>query len=126
MLTTTAAFGGYSVRDTDEALAFYRDVLGVDAREAPMGVELHVTGGAPIFLYGKNDHEPASFTVLNFEVPDIDAAAEELAAAGVELLRYEGLHQDERGIARGREAGYGPDIAWFADPSGNVLSILRS
>jgi catechol 2,3-dioxygenase-like lactoylglutathione lyase family enzyme len=125
MLTTTGAFSGFSVSDQAAALAFYRDTLGVDVVETGMGLELRLGGDTHVFVYPKDDHVPATYTVLNFEVSDIDAAVDELAAAGVEVLRYEGAYQDEKGIARGKAAGMGPDIAWFTDPAGNVLSVLN-
>lgn len=128
MLTTRSAFSGFSVDDTEAAHAFYRDTLGLDVREAAMGgmLELHITGGAPILVYPKDDHRPAAYTVLNLVVADIDVAADELRAAGVQLLRYPGSHQDEKGIARSDDPARGPSIAWFADPAGNVLSILEA
>ena len=124
MVTTVDGFSGFSVDDVPKALAFYRDTLGLDARENDMnGIELHV-GATRVFVYPKPNHEPATFTVLNLVVPDIDAAADELAAAGVELARYDGMPQDERGIMRGTATGDGPDIAWFTDPAGNVFAII--
>jgi len=89
-----------------------------------MGLELHL-GATHVFIYPKDDHVPATFTVFNFEVADIDAAVDELVAAGVVLERYEGAPQDEKGIARGKAANMGPDIAWFTDPAGNILSVLN-
>jgi catechol 2,3-dioxygenase-like lactoylglutathione lyase family enzyme len=124
MLTTTGGFSGFSVSDQAAALAFYRDALGLDCTETPMGLNLKL-GGVNVFIYPKPDHVPATFTVLNFEVPDIDAAVDELTAAGVLLERYEGAHQDDKGIARGKAAGFGPDIAWFLDPAKNVLAVLN-
>ncbi|MEO8263084.1 MAG: VOC family protein [Pseudolysinimonas sp.] len=125
MLTTTGAFSGFSVDDQAAALVFYRDTLGVEVVDNGMGLELNLGGTTNVFVYPKDDHAPATFTVLNFEVADIDVAVDELKAAGVELLRYEGAHQDDKGIARGKSSGYGPDIAWFTDPAGNVLSVLN-
>jgi len=126
MLTTTGAFSGFSVDDQAAALAFYRDVLGVDAVETGMGLELRLGGTSTVFVYPKADHVPATFTVLNFEVADIDVAVDELGAAGIELTRYEGAFQDEKGVARGKAANRGPDIAWFTDPAGNILSVLSN
>ena len=126
MLTTTGAFSGFSVDDLDKALVFYRDTLGVKATKNRMGLQLDVTGGAPIFVYDKPNHVPAEFTVLNFEVADIDTAVDELVAAGVEIQKYPGTNQDEKGIARGKAAKRGPDIAWFLDPAGNILSVLTN
>ncbi len=125
MLTSTGAFSGFSVDDQAAALAFYRDVLGVDIEETPMGLQLRLPG-ATVFLYEKVDHLQATFTVLNFDVPDIDVAVAELNAAGVEMQHYPGMPQDERGILRGKAAGMGPDIAWFTDPAGNILSVLSA
>jgi predicted enzyme related to lactoylglutathione lyase len=124
MLTTADAFSGFSVEDTETALAFYRDTLGLDAELGEMGIIEFRLGGAHVIVYPKADHEPATFTVLNFLVPDIDAAVDELEAAGVALERYPGMPQDERGVLRGRAAGQGPDIAWFTDPSGNIFAII--
>lgn len=124
MVTTVDGFSGFSVDDVPTALAFYRDTLGLDAHENDMGaLELNV-GSTRVFVYPKPNHEPATFTVLNLVVPDIDAAADQLAAAGVELARYPGMPQDERGIMRGTSTGDGPDIAWFSDPAGNIVAII--
>jgi catechol 2,3-dioxygenase-like lactoylglutathione lyase family enzyme len=123
MLTYDGTFSGFSVDDTEAATAFYRDKLGVEVVDDGMGLQLKLPGGS-VFIYQKDDHVPATFTVLNFRVADIDAAADELAAAGIELERYPGMPQDEKGIMRGKAANQGPDIAWFTDPAGNVLSIL--
>jgi catechol 2,3-dioxygenase-like lactoylglutathione lyase family enzyme len=123
MLTYDGSFSGFSVDDQAAALAFYRDKLGVEVEDTGMGLRLRLPDGS-VFIYAKDDHVPATFTVLNFEVADIDAAADQLAADGIELERYPGMPQDEKGIMRGKAANMGPDIAWFTDPAGNVLSIL--
>jgi catechol 2,3-dioxygenase-like lactoylglutathione lyase family enzyme len=123
MLTYDDTFSGFSVDDQAATLDFYRDKLGVEVVDEGMGLQLRLPGG-PVFIYQKDDHVPATFTVLNFRVADIDAAADELTAAGIELERYPGMPQDEKGIMRGKAANMGPDIAWFTDPAGNVLSIL--
>jgi predicted enzyme related to lactoylglutathione lyase len=127
MLTTHHAFSGFSVDDIAAAKSFYGDVLGLDAEDGEMG-NLRVTlpGGHEVFIYPKEDHEPATFTILNFVVGDIDGAVDELNAVGVvtKIYRDPDFNTDEKGIARGRAAGYGPDIAWFRDPAGNVLSVL--
>jgi catechol 2,3-dioxygenase-like lactoylglutathione lyase family enzyme len=123
MLTYDGSFSGFSVDDQAAALAFYRDKVGVEVEDTGMGLRLRLPGGS-VFIYAKDDHVPATFTVLNFEVADIDAAADQLAADGIELERYPGMPQDEKGIMRGKAANMGPDIAWFTDPAGNVLSIL--
>jgi predicted enzyme related to lactoylglutathione lyase len=125
MLTTTHGFSGFSVDDIAAAKEFYGGVLGLGVTENAMGIlEIALPGGARVMAYPKQDHEPAGFTVLNLAVADIDIAVDELEAAGVTLERYEGMAQDGRGVVRGRAAGHGPDIAWFTDPAGNILSVL--
>ncbi|GAA2223849.1 VOC family protein [Herbiconiux moechotypicola] len=127
MVTSTHGFSGFSVRDTAEAERFYRDVLGLEVQPNEMGIlGITLPGGATVMAYPKGDaHSPASFTILNLVVPDIDAAVDELTAAGVVFERYDTMPQDEKGIGRGKAAGMGPDIAWFLDPSGNILSVLE-
>jgi len=122
MFTKTKAFSSFAVPDLDAARSFYSDTLGLEVSDGPMGVlALELEGDRTILVYPKPDHEPANYTILNFPVEDVDAAVDELTARGVELERYEGFDQDERGIARGD----GPDIAWFKDPAGNVLAVLK-
>jgi catechol 2,3-dioxygenase-like lactoylglutathione lyase family enzyme len=119
-------FSGYSVDDVGRARAFYRDVLGFDVADTQMGgLDLPIGSGGHVFLYPKPDHQPATYTVLNIPVDDIDAAVAELRGRGVTLERYVGL-TGEDGIARGKAAGRGPDIAWFRDPAGNILSVLQN
>ncbi|MFJ6171874.1 VOC family protein [Curtobacterium sp. NPDC092190] len=121
MVDATTAFSGFSVRDVPGARAFYEGVLGLPVSEDHGMLVLHVGSGAGVLVYPKGPaHEPASFTVLNFPVPDVDAAVDELSVKGVTFLRYEGV-TDERGVNRHG----GPLIAWFTDPSGNVLSVLE-
>jgi catechol 2,3-dioxygenase-like lactoylglutathione lyase family enzyme len=124
MVSFHQPFSGFSVVDVPAALGFYRDTLGLDAREGEMGIgEIHLGGGHVVIAYPKGDaHEPASFTVLNLPVDDVGAAVAELADAGVHFLRYDGMPQDEHGVMR----GHGPDIAWFTDPSGNVFSVIAA
>jgi len=126
MLTVQSAFSGFSVDDIDTAERFYRDTLGLKVTRDDMGsLQLDVTGGTPVFVYPKGDgHQPASYTVLNLVVPDVAAAADQLAQSGVQLERYEGFDQDERGIVHSTDPDQGPTIAWFTDPAGNVLSIM--
>ncbi|MBN9607481.1 MAG: VOC family protein [Actinomycetales bacterium] len=123
-------FSGFSVRDVDEARAFYRDVLGLTTHDSPMGAfELELPGSTErVFVYGKGEgHSPATYTVLNLVVPDIDAAVDALEAAGGHLERYESMPvQDARGIARSTDPADGPTIAWLLDPSGNVVSFIES
>jgi predicted enzyme related to lactoylglutathione lyase len=122
MFKDSKAFSGFAVKDIDAAKRFYGETLGLDAREGPMGMlELHLAGGTTVLVYPKEDHVPATYTILNFPVTDVDAAVDKLVAAGVKMERYGAdFGQDEKGIARGQ----GPDIAWFTDPSGNILSVL--
>lgn len=122
MLGDSAAFSGYSVSDLQAARAFYRDTLGLDvAEDRDMGLlTLNLAGGTTVMLYAKDTHQPATFTVLNFPVPDVDEAVDQLSAKGVVFERYDGFGQDEKGIARGT----GPTIAWFTDPAGNILAVL--
>ncbi|MGH2356434.1 MAG: VOC family protein [Candidatus Limnocylindria bacterium] len=122
MLRDSDAFSGYSVDDIGRAKEFYGTTLGLDVEEQPQGLELKLRGGAHVFLYPKDNHQPATYTVLNFPVVDIEKAVDELTARGVMFERYEGIGADERGIARD---DYGPAIAWFTDPAGNILSILE-
>ena len=122
MFRETKAFSGFAVDDVAKAREFYGETLGLETSDGPMGLlTLHLAGEWPVLVYPKPDHTPATFTVLNFPVDDVDAAVDELTARGVTFERYEGYGQDERGIMRGN----GPDIAWFRDPAGNVLSVLR-
>lgn len=123
MVTTTDVFSGMSTDDLAASEAFYRDVLGFEVEQTQNGLSVR-GGGHAVFLYPKPDHEPAGYTALYLAVPDIDAAVDELTAAGVTFERYEGMAQDEKGIARGRSVGRGPDIAWFTDPAGNILAVL--
>ncbi len=124
MLTNSKAFSGFAVDDLDKAREFYGEVLGIRITVEDMGfLTLHLSGGdRPTLVYPKPDVVPANYTILNFEVSDIDEAVTELASRGVEFERYEAFDQDERGIARGD----GPPIAWFKDPSGNILSVLQN
>lgn len=127
MLEHSRTFGGISVDDVEAARAFYGGVLGFPTHDEMGGLRVELPGGAELWVYGKPDHEPATFTVLNFVVPDIDVAVAELNGAGIETKIYpdEDFPTDERGIARGRAVNQGPDIAWFRDPAGNVLAVLQ-
>jgi predicted enzyme related to lactoylglutathione lyase len=129
MLKDSNAFSGFSVDDIAKAKDFYGNVLGLTVEELPdMGLTLKLKG-ANVFVYPKPDHQPASFTVLNFEVADIDAAIDELVAAGVTFEHYDNMPapQDEKGVLRNDgDPSQGPKgIAWFKDPAGNVLSVLQ-
>ncbi|MFD0265020.1 VOC family protein [Streptomyces sp. NPDC127106] len=123
MLADSRAFSGFSVRRIEDVKDFYGSTLGLRVSEDGGMLFLHLAGGNDVLLYPKDDHEPATFTVLNFPVPDIDAAVDGLVERGVAFERYEGFDQDEKGIAR--ENGGGPEIAWFKDPAGNILSVLK-
>ena len=126
MFENTKAFSGFSVDDIGAAKAFYGETLGIRVTEEDMDIlVLHLASGNDVFVYPKPDHVPATFTILNFEVDDIDKYVDELAARGVTFERYEGMNQDDKGVARGIAAGMGPDIAWFTDPAGNILSVLH-
>ena len=123
MFRDSPAFSGFAVPDLEQARGFYGGTLGLDARTGEMGTfELHLGGGTVVFVYEKPDHVPATYTVLNFPVQSVEAAVDALAVAGVEMQRYPGFGQDERGISRGN----GPTIAWFTDPAGNILSVLET
>jgi catechol 2,3-dioxygenase-like lactoylglutathione lyase family enzyme len=122
MLGDAKAFSGFAVDDLEAARRFYGETLGVELDEEGRGLGLRLGGGGTVFVYPKPDHRPAEFTVLNFPVADIDAAVDDLVARGIEMKRYEGFGQDERGIAKPMG---GPRIAWFEDPAGNVLSVLE-
>src|ERR1700729_3200172 len=124
MIKAQASFSGVSVDDLEKAKEFYTKILGLELRDEEMGLQFKLPGGGRLFIYEKDNHEPATFTVLNFVVGDIDEAVDELVKLGVKLEKYEGFHQDEKGIARGIAAKMGPDIAWFKDPAGNILSVL--
>ena len=120
MLGKTKAYSGFSVDDIPAAKRFYQETLGLEVSEENGMLTLHLGGGAGVLVYPKPDHTPATFTILNFPVEDIDAAVDELTRRGVEFQRYEGSSQDEKGIQREN----GPPIAWFTDPAGNILSVL--
>jgi len=128
MFKNSPAFSGFSVDDIDVATAFYGETLGLDVSTNEMGIlDVSLSTGGHVIIYPKGpDHVPATFTVLNFPVDDIDAAVDALVAAGVTFERYDGMHQDDKAISRGKAAGQGPDIAWFTDPAGNILSVLSS
>ena len=126
MLEDSKAFSGFSVDDIAAAKRFYGDTLGLTVTEANGMLSLVTAGDRVTLIYPKGEqHVPANYTILNFPVDDIDAVVEELAARGVEMSVFPGMPQDDKGIMRGRAAGQGPDIAWFSDPAGNVLSVLQ-
>ena len=124
MFKNTRAFSGFSVNDLQKAKEFYSGVLGLEVVDNPMGlIELRIAGGNNIIIYPKPNHIPATFTILNFPVENINEAVDQLTLKGVSFEQYEGeIKTDEKGICRSTQ---GPDIAWFKDPAGNILSVLQ-
>ena len=121
MFANTKAFSGFAVDDLQKAQAFYGETLGLKTSEEYGLMTLHLAGDRDTLIYPKQDHTPATYTILNFPVDDIEMAVDELAARGVRFERYDDSGQDEKGISRGE----GPYIAWFKDPAGNLLSVLQ-
>ena len=123
MLKDTKAFSGFSVNDVQKAKEFYGQTLGLDVSESYGLLQLHIAGGTTILMYPKENHTPATFTILNFPVDNIEQAVDDLARRGVHCESYHesDLVTDEKGIFRGE----GPKIAWFKDPAGNILSVLE-
>ena len=121
MLADSRAFSGFAVDDIERAREFYGGTLGLETSEQNGLLTLHLAGERPTLVYPKPDHEPASYTILNFPVDDIGSVVDALTERGVRFERYDGLEQDERGVMRGG----GPLIAWFTDPAGNILSVLE-
>jgi catechol 2,3-dioxygenase-like lactoylglutathione lyase family enzyme len=121
MFAKTEAFSGFAVDDLDRAQQFYGETLGLETSVEHGLMTLHLAGERPTLVYPKPNHTPADYTILNFKVDDVESAVDELAARGVQLERYDGMEQDERGIMRGG----GPYIGWFKDPAGNVLAVLQ-
>lgn len=129
MLTALASFSGISVNDLKLARKFYVDTLDLKLADDSMGLLLELPGGGQVFIYEKTDHEPASYTALNFVVEDIDETIDHLSGHhGIAFERYDNLpaEQDDKGVLRGKAAEQGPDIAWFKDPSGNILAVLEN
>ncbi len=123
MLANTPAFSGFAVPDIDAARDFYANTLGLKVTDEEMGIlTLHLAGDRPTMIYPKPDHAPATYTILNFQVEDIDAAVDELSSRGVTFERYDGFLQDDKGVMRDQ----GPNIAWFKDPAGNILSVIQT
>jgi catechol 2,3-dioxygenase-like lactoylglutathione lyase family enzyme len=128
MLAQAEAFSGFAVPDLAQAEAFYGQTLGIETElldEQNGLLTLHLAGGRDTLIYRKPDHQPATYTILNFRVDDIDAVVDGLVERGVEFERYGDFDQDEKGIARGRAQNQGPDIAWFTDPAGNILAVMQ-
>jgi predicted enzyme related to lactoylglutathione lyase len=124
MLENSKAFSGFAVDDIDKARQFYGETLGVGVTDEGGGelLRLHFGGGTSVIVYPKPDYTPATYTMLNFPVDDVDKAVDDLVARGVVFERYAGIEADERGVSR---LGGGPPIAWFKDPAGNILSVLQ-
>jgi len=125
MLKHSKAFSGFSVNDIQKAKEFYSEMLGLEVKDNPMGlIELHIEGGNYVIIYPKPNHVPATFTILNFPVKNIGKAVDELIKKGITFEQYDGpIKTDEKGICR--SGGKGPNIAWFKDPSGNILSLIE-
>jgi predicted enzyme related to lactoylglutathione lyase len=121
MLKDSHAYAGFSANDINVAKEFYSTTLGLDVSEENGMLTLDLAGGARVLIYPKDNHQAATYTVLNFPVDDIDATVDELTSRGVAFERYEGMNQDARGVMR----DFGPPIAWFTDPAGNILSVLE-
>ena len=128
MFRGSIAFSGFTAHDLAAEKDFYSNILGLQVDDTGMGLQIHLGGDHTVFIYQKDSHEPAAHTILNFPIDDIDAAVDELVAKGVVFERYPDLpgQQDEKGVLRGKALGYGPDIAWFKDPAGNILSVLQN
>ncbi len=125
MFKDSKAFSGFSVLDVNAAKNFYQNILGLEIGQEMMGMfEIKLATGGSVMVYPKDDHTPATYTVLNFPVQDIDKAVDELTEKGVSFEKYDGFNQDEKGISRSTDPEKGPSIAWFLDPSGNILSVL--
>ena len=121
MLSESKAFSGFSVDDIQKAKTFYQGALGLNVKDNPMGLlELHIEGGNTILIYPKPNHIPATYTVLNFPVNNIEKIVDELIEKGIRFEQYKELNTDEKGISH-----YGPLIAWFKDPAGNILSLIE-
>lgn len=125
MFKHTKAFSGFSVNDIQKAKKFYQDILGLEVKDNPMGlIELMIEGSNPVVVYPKTNHTPATFTILNFPVNNIDEAADELIKSGIIFEQYTGdIKTDKKGVCRGGDQY--PDVAWFKDPAGNILSIIE-
>lgn len=127
MFSDTPAYSGFAVDDIDKARDFYADTLGVRVKQDELGfLQLELAGDRTTLVYPKPDFVPATYTILNFEVDDIDAAVDGLTERGVSFERYDDFDHDEKGIMRGRATGQGPDIAWFTDPAGNILAVMQT
>lgn len=122
MLPTTKTYSSFAAKDIEAEKRFYGETLGIEVNDLYEGqlLELRLGGDKQVLIYEKDDFVPATYTVLNFPVPDVDAAVDDLTRSGVQMARFDGFDQDDKGIARG---GDGPTIAWFRDPAGNILAV---
>ena len=120
MLADSQAFSGFAVPDLEQAKQFFGETLGLRVDDQDGSLDLHIAGDRSILIYPKPDHTPATYTILNFPVADVEGTVDALVERGVRFERYEGFDQDDRGILRGG----GPPIAWFKDPAGNILSVI--
>lgn len=126
MLKIQSTFSGFTVNNIDEAKKFYGQTLGFELEDKVGGTVIKLPAGSKAWMYQKQDHQPAAYTMLNFIVDNIDNAYEALAGKGVQFIHYPASLQDDKGIMRGKELNMGPSIAWFTDPSGNILAILEN
>src|SRR3979411_2790813 len=126
MFKDTHAFSSFSVNDLQKAMEFYGQTLGLEISETKEGLGLKIAGGGDVFIYPKPNHQPATFTVLNFKVKNLEAAVDKLSTLGERFENYEGdIKTDEKGIFHGADINQGPTIAWFKDPAGNILSVVE-
>lgn len=122
MFKENKVFSSFSVNDLDKTQEFYSETLGLNVSKQSEGLNIELAGGGRVFIYPKDDHEPATFTILNFMVANVEKAVDDLTEKGIKFEHYDGeLNTDEKGIFR----GHGPTIAWFKDPAGNFLSIIQ-
>ncbi len=128
MLTAITAFSGFSVDSIEKAKGFYVDTLALELKNENMGLQLALPGGGELYIYEKADHQPAAYTALNFVVENIDETVDHLIGHGITFEIYDTMPgaQDDKGIMRGKAANQGPDIAWFKDPAGNILSVMQN
>jgi catechol 2,3-dioxygenase-like lactoylglutathione lyase family enzyme len=124
MLNIKSTFSGFSVSNIDEARKFYQDILGLDVEDQMNGLVIRNPSGSQTFIYHKDDHTPATYTMFNVVVNDITEAHKDLISKGIVFEKYPNSHQDENGIMWGKKVNMGPNIAWFQDPSGNIISII--
>jgi catechol 2,3-dioxygenase-like lactoylglutathione lyase family enzyme len=128
MIKLRSLFSGFSITNLQQTQDFYTKILGLEVTNNEMGLEIKLPDGGHIFVYQKDNHIPATYTILNFEVESIDEAIDQLISKGITFERYDNMPapQDEKGVLRGLKVNQGPDIAWFKDPSGNILSVLQN